>query len=307
MVDDDAVSVRCVKLCLVGPPFVGKTTALNRLLGVYENIESANEEQKKYQSTLLANCIQAMAMVSPDKAEWVFAKDTNEEVQLITRYLFGCTKLDDLVNKTAEPKNSPRNTLRSHHISKTHSDKQQPKQLPRRQLATPTDSEDVNNCQKEHNHIIPQLEKLIKQGDYSQAIDIRDATLLNISDIGGQPGFLEMLPALSNGPAMYMVFMNMSKDLDKLYDIPFSRDNTVITQYKATHTVKSTVSQLLSSIDGVHHMSDIPIPKQLLSDMELNQSFSAYLKLKPVAALIGTHKDELGINSDGLDNNHQMC
>ena len=30
-------------------------------------------------------------------------------------------------------------------------------------------------------------------------------TLLNINDIGGQPGFLEMLPALSTGPAIVSI------------------------------------------------------------------------------------------------------
>ena len=89
MVDKEAAFIRCVKLYFVGPPFVGKTTALNRLLRVYENIDSANEEQKKYESTLLANCIQAMALVSPDKAEWIFSKDRDEEALMVTRYLFG--------------------------------------------------------------------------------------------------------------------------------------------------------------------------------------------------------------------------
>ena len=76
----------------------------------------------------------------------------------------------------------------------------------------------------------------------------------------------------------------------------------MITPFKAAHTVKSTVSQLLSSVHGVHHMSEISIQKQLLSDSKLDDSFSAYLELKPVAALVGTHKDELGIDSEGVQN-----
>ena len=54
----------------------------------------------------------------------------------------------------------------------------------------------------------------MKQSDYSEIMDFHDATLLNLNDIGGQPGFLEMLPALSYGPAMYLMFMNLSKELD---------------------------------------------------------------------------------------------
>ncbi len=96
-------------------------------------------------------------------------------------------------------------------------------------------------------------------------------TLLNINDVGGQPEFLEMLPALSNGPAMYLVFLDLSKELDKPYDIPFSRDGKVITPYKSMHTVKTAVSQILSSIASVHHMSDISKP--LLKTPQLKEKF----------------------------------
>ena len=301
MVDKEAAFIRCVKLYFVGPPFVGKTTALNRLLRVYENIDSANEEQKKYESTLLANCIQAMALVSPDKAEWIFSKDRDEEALMVTRYLFGCKKLDKVVKTSKNVSSS------SDNITTTRSDEQEQKplllkqddrQFPR-QLITPTHSKETET---DHSEIISRLEKLVKQSDYSEIMDFHDATLLNLNDIGGQPGFLEMLPALSYGPAMYLMFMNLSKELDKPYDIPFSRDDSVITPFKAAHTVKSTVSQLLSSVHGVHHMSEISIQKQLLSDSKLDDSFSAYLELKPVAALVGTHKDELGIDSEGVQN-----
>ena len=116
------------------------------------------------------------------------------------------------------------------------------------------------------------------------------STLLHIKNVGGQPGFLEMLPAVSNGPALYLVFLNLSKQLDEPYDIPFSRDDTIVTPYKAAHTVKATVSQILSSIACVHHVSR---EDDLIKTSKLGEKFEKFQQIHPVAALIGTHVDKL--------------
>ena len=43
--------------------------------------------------------------------------------------------------------------------------------------------------------------KNVTNSDYSKITNLSDSTFLNIHDIGSQPGFLEMLPALIHGPA----------------------------------------------------------------------------------------------------------
>ncbi len=37
--------------------------------------------------------------------------------------------------------------------------------------------------------------------------------LLTVADVGGQSAFLEMLPSLTVGPALYLVFMKVKQDL----------------------------------------------------------------------------------------------
>ena len=136
------------------------------------------------------------------------------------------------------------------------------------------------------------LQKLIKMGDYSRMAKIVGNTLLNINDIGGQPGFLEMLPALSTGPAMYLIFLDLSKELDKPYKIPFSRDDTIITPFDSSYTVEATISQILSAITSVHCISrsaNILYPNV----GTFNERFEQFQQIGPVAALIGTHKDKL--------------
>lgn len=45
--------------------------------------------------------------------------------------------------------------------------------------------------------------------------------LLNLIDVGGQPGFLEMLPFLSRGPGMFLAFFRLDEDLDKLCQVSY--------------------------------------------------------------------------------------
>ena len=284
MVDKETIDMCTLKLCLVGPPHVGKTTTLNRLLQVYENIQSAGDKAK-HPSTLLANCIQVMVLINKD--EWISSKDVDEEAKMIFGYLCGNLTLDEIDIPNEESTKATRSEETVPYKVHTQTVQQ----------ATLTDSEDKAAVTHSNKlaQVILRLQKLIKSGNYSQMAKCLGNTLLNINDVGGQPEFLEMLPALSNGPAMYLVFLDLSKELDKPYKIPFCRDGKVITPYKSMHTVKTAVSQILSSIASVRHMSEISKP--LLKTPQLKEKFEAFLTVPPVAALIGTHKDKLGGDS----------
>jgi len=87
---------------------------------------------------------------------------------------------------------------------------------------------------------------LSKIGSHTNSINYLGSTLLNVLDVGGQPGFLELLPALSSGPAMYLIFTDLSKELDKCYEISFDRDGKAITPYNSKYTIKATISQVYS-------------------------------------------------------------
>ena len=139
------------------------------------------------------------------------------------------------------------------------------------------------------------LDSIVRSGNYDEISGMfEDATLVSISDVGGQPGFLEMLPALSSGPGMYMVFLNLNKKLDELYEVPFCRGNVSIEPFVSSHTVEGTISQILSSIATVHTVTqDSSIQALQALNPEFKEKFEAYQQIKPTATLIGTHKDKL--------------
>ena len=145
----------------------------------------------------------------------------------------------------------------------------------------------------QHDRIMSFIGRLQKLVDGSFLPNLSGSTLLTINDIGGQPGFLEMLPALSTGPTMYLVFLDLSKELDKPYKIPFSRDDMIITPYDAVHTVKSTISQILSAITSVHSFSHESSLVDTSKAAQFSEKFNNFQVIQPVTALIGTHKDKV--------------
>ena len=293
MADKDTIDICYLKVLLVGPPGVGKTTTLNRLLKVYVNIRTAGDKAKR-QSTLLANCTQVLAFVGQDNAaEWLSSssEDNDEEAILLIQYLCGGQLEPEAVTgpKKVKPRPDPR------HSEKT-PDHKMPDPEKKPSNPKPDKIPTTSKADSLPQHLIDmkeQLRKLVRGGNYTTAISHLGNTLLNINDIGGQPGFLEMLPALSTGPAMYLVFLDLSKELDKLYEITFDRDNTVITPFKSLHTVESTISQILSSIASAHCISQDSTSLDLQKAAFFGEKFRKFHEVQPVAALIGTHLDKL--------------
>ena len=296
----DTIDIRYLKTFLVGPPGVGKTTTLNRLLKVITNILSAGDGVK-IPSTLLANCIQVFAFVSCDGAEWIPCGDHNQETRFLFRYLCGC-KLEDVIQQQSRKiQSQTKSHTRAQKIDKTEFKRSKKHQIASTSIYKEDTKEDVaNDSEIQHSRIhnfIVRLQKLIVSEDYSTLLNLLGSTLLNINDVGGQPGFLEMLPALSTGPAMYLVFLDLSKELDKPYKIPFNREDTVITSYDAVHTVEATMSQILAAITSVHCISPKTSHLNIAKAGDFSEKFDCFQQVKPIAAIIGTHKDQLKENT----------
>ena len=110
--------------------------------------------------------------------------------------------------------------------------------------------------------------------------------LMNMVDTGGQPAFVEMLPALTIGSALYLIFFRLDQELKKTYSIRYlDKNDQEIELGHSSYTVEEVISQALSSI-------------ACFSSTALNMPNSENMQYQSCvgAVLMGTYKDELKHN-----------
>ena len=108
---------------------------------------------------------------------------------------------------------------------------------------------------------------------------LENLILLNMIDVGGQPAFVEMLPALTVGSALYLLFFRMDQELRELYPVRFlasERDKDVILE--SFYCIEDVLCQSLSSVACFSSFTSRNLPNQ--------QSVSR-------ALLFGTYKDQI--------------
>ncbi len=286
----NTINVRYLKLYLIGLSGLGKTTFRKRLLGHLLNLASIPLQDRKRCSTLLAECNQVLAVSSDSKLILKSSTDIDKETQLIFAYLIGLQQvLNTAISKVESEEVIPGTTDDDDPIddskpkedSEAHlTDEVDPNQTQFLQRgeskqaksivldinvdvsddskAQPADASTTqvpqigaSKPETKVDKIIENLRDIVKHGNYIE--QLVGKVLLNIIDMGGQPGFMEMLPFLSKGPGMYLAFLPLDKDLDELYEISYERDQEKITPYEAKYTVRETLSQILSAIS--HHVT----------------------------------------------------
>ena len=124
------------------------------------------------------------------------------------------------------------------------------------------------------------FDKVLHTAGEEQLKILLDGTILvNMVDTGGQPAFLEMLPALTISPALYLIFFRLNQELNKRYQLQYvSEAHEKVQLGESSYTVEEVIYQALSSIACF----SCAAPKK---DNMPNPSHAAML--------IGTHKDLL--------------
>ena len=250
------------------------------------------------ESTLLANCKQMLMYINP-KCEhtWITSNNIDEEAQILVRYMY-------LADQTVSSESTDQQSSTSVLPIKSEFKNPGAEVLPLRSTTTPqvpsqpgiehsehlTQSDHPPEQEPETNRkyeLLSMLQSLIQTDDYSKFGELIESSILvNIHDIGGQPGFLEMIPALISGPAAYLVFLNLDLPLNQPYEIPFSRESSEINPFTSMCTVESTISQILSAISSI----DQPASNALVQSLSELENFAS---VRPVATLVGTHLDKL--------------
>ena len=308
MNDKNAVKVQYSKILFIGPPGVGKTLTRLRLCNEMENMISRGSTPLP-ESTLLANFNQVLIYINSRDGQntWITSNNSQEEAQILFRYMCMLdpkSYMMESVNET-NPSNDQNVDVGDQPVVPMHQSVQRRfsklmraiLQLRHRRMpphiSTVADEPNDESLQEpsaqstdsETDDILSRLQDLVRNFNSSRFSELYESSILvNIHDIGGQPGFLEMIPSLISGPAAYLVFLNLSLPLDERYEIPFSRQSDSIIPFESIYTVKSTISQILTAISSIN---------PLASPEQISTEFEHFKWKKPVATVVGTHQDKL--------------
>ena len=102
--------------------------------------------------------------------------------------------------------------------------------------------------------------------------------IIYLSDVGGQPEFQEMLPALVSGPSLYFLTFPLHKGLNEKCLVEYQHPNgSSIIPYTASFTMKEALLSSLASVVSTQ------------SYIKVDDGKTVYPKI----LFIGTHKDKL--------------
>ena len=110
-------------------------------------------------------------------------------------------------------------------------------------------SRDLSDKEKQEIEIaFEQLKRTCTSTD-SEMIKNLLHTIINLMDTGGQPAFMDMLPTLTIGPALYGIFFKLNQELTHQYPVHYlSSDNSEEVTLDDSYCIKDVVFQVLSSI-----------------------------------------------------------
>ena len=260
-----------LKLIFAGTPRVGKTTALRRLMGKIINLLAAGEADLAHPST---GAVESMGNIIVKKmssctaliaeANWsVVESDADEAGMLFQRLLQSVRSASTTPSAATAPTQSKPSLGGSSEPIPT-----SPSSLPtdivdifKKASSLPTFFEDANNLFRAY---------------------------LRIEDTGGQPELMDMLPALTIGPGLYLLFFNLEWTLKKEFPILYQHPSG-----KATIPEESRITleeMLLSTLSSIFCSKKLNERSENLNSSDIPETFKSS---KSVAYLVGTHKDKV--------------
>ena len=330
-----------IKVILLGAPRLGKTTMRRRLTGEIDDISSSGEGEQPSTgavesgpSIVIRNLSSTTALVTESK--WVATKDLTEETCATLQYFYSHISEKKPVQSSTEvsvevvksvseydgitgiitsssPDSDSDDTYVTASTSPATSDSDSCYSLDPGNKIPPSihpSSLDPDNYvpPPEYKFSIPEMIRNAVSPMYWREITqvCRDTAFLNMGDTGGQPEFMDMQPALTVGPALYLFFCKLTDDLDSLYKVsylsPSTGESTV--PRESAYTAKEVLFTSLASIACFRSSSSTSLGETTSSTADqLLASCN-----KSIAYIVGTHKDLVSEEQiDEFDEKLQQC
>ncbi len=292
----------------LGPPRQGKSTTLRRIQKEIIDLLSAKEEEQIHGSTGTVQCCSNMLVQGksdPTTAErttkWTIVKNLIEEASLLFHTLKDSFQIESTSEATADSHRGTDTRAEVSQASSTwqsHSVEEPPQpsnKQPRHKEITPLSTAhdqpaDQAVSSPDYSEIAAIFETVSKQPHFAENVKHSFKAFLRMEDTGGQPELMDMLPALTIGPALYLLFFSYKFQLDEEYRVFYQRASGETTApEKSEFTLQEMLLRTLASISCFSSstlLQPLPGPDNSAIGEILESS-------KSVVYIVGTHKDKV--------------
>ena len=302
-----------IKVIFLGAPRLGKTTARRRLGGEIADISSSGEAAQPStgvveSSVVSRNLSSNTALVTP--SHWSISKRLPEEANIFLHFLYSHI----LQNKTAftnegnggfPDSNAEANIASVNRgLPDFHADNasinngnKDSHAITASSSKSFTQSSNPSKVMSEKSKIISELaeffRKAVSPEDWKNIKHLfKDTALLKMEDTGGQPELMDMLAALTIGPALYLLFCKLIDNLHSNYTLSYiSPSGESTTPVQSTFTMEET---LLTALASVSCFSSYSTTSHVTGYEERSSTHEDELLAScndSVAYILGTHKD----------------
>ena len=326
----DTIAMWFIKVVLLGAPGLGKSTVRRRLGGEIDDISSCGETTA-YPSTgtvesgvVIRNLSITTALMTP--SEWRFTKDLSEEASFFFSYISRRKIAVAEISSPPESELTERNTPPEQVVASKSSDHSSKKTrtLRRRKRrkrgkvrkssarfidlvessidnsieGTKPSAHPIQSNTSQYKAIVFEVAKLFGSAaspKYWKDIKhlFKDTAYIKMEDTGGQPEFMDMLAALTIGPALYLLFCKLIDDLHSHYTVSYrSPSGESSTPVQSTYTVEEV---LLSALASVSCFKSYSTTSQVDSEETTSTGEGELLASRntSLAYILGTHKDQV--------------
>ncbi len=337
IVSKDVLELLSIKFMFLGPPRQGKSTTRRRLMKEIIDLLSAEEEKKIHGSTGTVECCSNMLVQSTSdptteerKAYWTIVQDLIEEASILFHSLKNSLETESTFEATAESLGGSATTAEVSQASSTEQSRpvEKPAQptllqimvarlkyftqgkkstqlesspVPPKQVPV-ADEVVTSHASHDYTEIAAILEKVSKQPQFAEIVDHSFKAFLRMEDTGGQPELMDILPALTIGPGLYLLLFSYKFKLNEEYQVYYQRATGETTApEKSEFTLQEMILRTLTSISCFSSSTHLqPLPETDNSSIigETPRTDDSAIgeiveSSKSVVYIVGTHKDKV--------------
>ena len=302
----DVLEMLFLKILFSGPPRLGKSTSLRRLMGEIIDLLSAGEAHRVHPSTgavevkpdMIVKTVSSSTAVVTE-AEWCAVKSHADEARMLLH------NFADSLGETSDPTSTPARAAEVRTIGEATA------ATPITSSSRPSEKQESgafakfgfkvkNLIAKIPNHFtytpksIPEVEQLFKeatkQPEFWEEAKKSFRAYLRIEDTGGQPELMDMLPALTIGPGLFLVFFNLEWNLKKEFKVFYQHSSgKTTTPEESKITLEEMLLSTLSSI-SCSSASANTLGGKKVKNIDMHEILESS---RSIAHLVGTHKDKV--------------